>query len=312
MALHPFSQLANYMLLGAVNGIKKDLWAGAKMNEPDYLAAIVTKFPILMNTMWGNVKFGGCYIHQKPYVTTKVGGNICEAGDLLVLCRRTVENETRMNAALFQLKRAKHPYEPVQPDNKKQYDLYTRWPEFSIGRKFNSAMSRDIEPKAVTPGAQYMFINDFGLTFYEYDCIGCCSDCPTLFTHTIPYPVMPNRRDHSFGRFLWCFIHWQTGRPIAPHEDLANDGWSRLIWDLIVRTKYAKISNINVGIQKKHNISRQQGDFFHFMTTDDCISHLPKSYFSMHNEDDARRTQVSDGYDEELEGAISILFIDID
>lgn len=103
MALHPFSTMANYMLLGAVNSIRKDLKAGATMKEPDYLAAIVTKFPPLMNTMWGNAKYGGCYIHQKPYVTT-VAGDTCEAGDLLVLCRKTVDGKTRINAALFQLK----------------------------------------------------------------------------------------------------------------------------------------------------------------------------------------------------------------
>ena len=66
-----FIRLADNMLLGAVNGIKKDLRAGSKIQEPDYLAAIVTKFPLLMNSMWGDVKYGGCYIHQKPYVTTK-------------------------------------------------------------------------------------------------------------------------------------------------------------------------------------------------------------------------------------------------
>lgn len=303
--------MADYMLLGAVNGIKKDLRAGSKMQEPDYLAAIVTRFPLLMNNMWGNVKYGGCYIHQKPYVTTKVGGKTCEAGDLLVLCRKTIGNDVRINAALFQLKRAKNMFRQVAPDNPTQYELYANWPVFSLGRKFNSGMDRDIEPKSVTPGAQYMFINDFDIMFVDYDDSYCFTDYPIVFTHSIPKPVMENRRDLSFGRFLWNFIHWQTGRPIAPFEDLAYDDWSRFIWDLIVNTQYAKISNINVGIQKKHNIDRQQGDFFHFMTTDDCISHLPEDYYAIHDNGDDKVPPKENVNDEEGDGSISILFIDL-
>lgn len=306
-----FSRMADYMLLGAVNGIKKDLRVGSKMQEPDYLAAIVTRFPVLMNNMWGNAKYGGCYIHQKPYVTTKVGSKTCEAGDLLVLCRKTIENEVRINAALFQLKRAKRIFRQIIPDNPTQYELYANWPVFSLGRKFNPAMERDIEPKAVTPGAQYMFVNDLDVMYDDFDDYSCCIDYPTVFTHSIPEPTMENRRDLSFGRFLWNFIHWQTGRPIAPFEELAYDGWSRFIWDLIVNTQSSKISNINVGIRKKHNIDRQQGDLFHFMTTDDCISLLPKDYFAMHENGDEKEPPKEIVNDEGGEGAISILFIDL-
>ena len=264
-----------------------------------------------MNNMWGNAKYGGCYIHQNPYVTTKVGGKTCEAGDLLVLCRKTIENNVRINAALFQLKRAKSIFRQVVPDNPTQFELYATWPVFSLGRKFNSGMERDVEPKAVTPGAQYMFVNDFNVMYEDSDDINYCIDYPPVFTHSIPEPVMENRSDLSFGRFLWEFIHWQTGRPIAPQQDLAKDGWSKFIWDLIVKTHNAKISNINVGIQKKHNISRQQGDFFHFLTTDDCITHLPNSYFDMHENGEDKEPPQESIINEEEDGSISILFIDL-
>ena len=172
-------------------------------------------------------------------------------------------------------------------------------------------MDLDIEPKSVTPGAQYMFVNDLDNMFVDYDDSYCCIDHPIVFTHSIPEPGMENRRDLSFGRFLWNFIHWQTGRPIAPFEDLSYDDWSRFIWDLIVNTQYVKISKINVGILKKHNIDRQQGDFFHFMTTDDCISHLPEVYYSMHDHGDEKKPPKENEVEEGREGAISILFIDL-
>lgn len=312
MALHPFSTMANYMLLGAVNSIRKDLKAGATMKEPDYLAAIVTKFPPLMNTMWGNAKYGGCYIHQKPYVTT-VAGDTCEAGDLLVLCRKTVDGKTRINAALFQLKKPMHLYHSIRPDNKIQLDLYTQWRSFSMGRTFDLAKSLDIQPKAATPGAQYMFINGYPEHYYyDPDFDGCYVGSPVVFAHAIPEPEMYFRGDCSFGRFLWNFIHWQTGRPIAPEKDQANDDWSRFIWELIERTQNAKISNVNVGIQKKHGISRQQGDFFHFMTTDDCINDLPQKYYASREMDGETEPPVTDENNyNESDGAVSILMIDM-
>jgi hypothetical protein len=207
---------------------------------------------------------------------------------------------------------AKRHYRSICPDNQIQYELYTDWPEFSIGRKYDPAETYNIEPKTVTSGAQYLFINvPWGIPA-DYDDFEYCAEYPPLFTHSIPEPFMSNQRVRSFGRFLWNFLHWQTGRPIAPNEELANDDWSRFIWDLIAKTQNAKISNINVGIQKKHGIRRQQGDFFQFMSTDDCICHLPQDYYNMHENSDEGEPPVeekiiNEGYD----GAISILFIDL-
>ena len=312
MEMVDFSQQADFMLQGAVNAIKKDVRPGHKIEEPDYLTAIVTKFPFLMNGTWGKVEYGGCFIHKSPQVTFKKGGR-CEAGDLLVLCRETIDTRVRYNATLFQLKRADdEAYEVKTPKELVQYEFYTEWPEFSIGGKFNSANSCDINPKTVTPGAQYMFINDpdYYLRYHWND--RCCLRHPCIFTHSIPRPAMISRADLSFGRFLWDFIHWQNGRPIDPDKDKKGDAWSHFIWDMIKKTKQVIIRNVNVGITPQDKIAKQQGDFFNFIKTEECVTYLPQSYVDWAaGDNDGGKENLEEDLNEEENGAISILFIDI-
>lgn len=63
-----FIYLANCMLLDAVEAMAYDLgmYPHDELSEPAHTAAIVTKFPSLMNKHWGGAKFAGCYIHQSP------------------------------------------------------------------------------------------------------------------------------------------------------------------------------------------------------------------------------------------------------
>ena len=311
MDLFDFTQQADYMLLGAVNAVKKDIAPGKNIQEQDYLTAIVTKFPLLMNSTWDNVRYGGCFIHKSPLVSFKKGGR-CEAGDLLVLCRETIENDVRFNAALFQLKRVPQENIPcVKPDNMLQYEFYTEWPEFSLGGKFYPALSRNIEPKTVTPGAQYMLINDPDFTVRQPFWGGHYYQHPCVFTHSISRPVMYSSTDLTFGRFLWDFTHWQNGRPISPEEEAAGDEWSRFIWDLIVKTQNVMIRNVNAGLGAGSKQPKQQGDFFDFLTTKDCISYLPKSYLYGLTSDHDGGDNKDDVVNEEDNGAISILFIDL-
>ena len=78
------------------------------MQEPDYTAAIVTDFVNMAqhSRAFARARLGGSYIHQRPKVTFDYNGvpKTCELGDLLVLCRRIVDGESRYNAALMQLK----------------------------------------------------------------------------------------------------------------------------------------------------------------------------------------------------------------
>lgn len=312
MNIVEFSRQANYMLLGATNAVKKDLRPGHTFMEPDYLTAIVTKFPLLMNSTWGNVNFGGCFIHKSPYVSFKKGG-CCEAGDMLVLCRKAEKNGYRYNATLFQLKRLdRDSYRVTKSNELVQYELYTEWPEFSLGSKFNPAQVRNINPKTVTPGAQYMLINAPDGYVRDYWWEEYCLHHPCIFTHTIPESVMQSRADLTFGRFLWDFIHWQNGRPISSEEMAANDEWSHFIWDLIRQTRNVMIQNINVGVHRNNGIAKQQGDFFQLLTTKNSMSYIPQSYIDWANGDnDGGDSSLEEDVNEEVNGAISILFIDL-
>ena len=307
------------MLFGAVNALRNDLLKGKKFDEPAYTAAIATKFPAMMNGAWGDVKFGGCFIHKSPIVTLdNISGPLvresCEAGDLLVLCRDLVDGQTRINAALFQIKKTDCLYDRIKPDNKIQLKLYTEWPSFSFGRNYKSPYY-NIEPKVATPGAQYMFINEevYYSRWYDYYPL---SLQPLLFTHSKSAAVMCSDPDFSFGNFLWEFINWQDGRPISESEQEANDDWSKFIWKLISfsRTKTFKHKNVRI---PKH--IKATGDFFQFMTLSMSETHTDEMFtdwLSLHNDSNAAETFDKNELDEKKlddEGGdkgFAILFID--
>lgn len=291
----------NNALNQAVGQVATIMRAGRSMQEPDYTAAITLCLPAKLEQLFGpKVKVGGCFVHQKPIVHFENQKKGCELGDLLVLCRKVVDGEQRYNSALFQLKMAKSVVET--PDNLIQLKLYTEWPKFTIGPKFDSNKCYDIEPKAVTSGAQYMFVvNPYNHSFYH----------DALFTHSIPEKNMPVDVSYSFGSFLWDFIHWQKGLPFAVEDLAATNAWSKLMWDVIARTNDVIFHRRNIS---NDGIPRQNGDFFQFFTTK-YNSEQRGCYLDYLKTE--KGGDVPNGgdpviFDEKEHGAISILFIDID
>ena len=94
------------------NAIKRSLpdcmnrFPQVKFQEPDYTAGLTIGLPRLLNTArlarYG-LRFGGCFIHQSPYVTYKDGNTTVtrELGDLLVLCRELKDGVELFNAVLL-------------------------------------------------------------------------------------------------------------------------------------------------------------------------------------------------------------------
>ena len=224
-------------MLGAAVSIVAQRVSVPHMQEPDYTAAIVTDFVNMAqhSRAFARARLGGSYIHQRPKVTFDYNGvpKTCELGDLLVLCRRIVDGESRFNAALMQLKMAQGKNYPTITNNGDQVQLYlyTQWPKF----KCANGIEYDIQPKTVTLGAQYMFVNPW--------------DYP-LFTHHIPQRKMPNEDYLSFGRFLYDFVNWQNGRPIVDVNHKDTDSWSQLIWDIIEHNKNAYFRRRNIGVNQ--------------------------------------------------------------
>ena len=104
---YQFISCANHMLLKAAEYTKDELKPSKKFDEPCYTASVVTRFPDLMNANWMGIKFGGCFIHQSPKVKMKDAVHGCEAGDLLVICKKTESSVPLYNATLFQIKNGK-------------------------------------------------------------------------------------------------------------------------------------------------------------------------------------------------------------
>ena len=324
MSKPEFISMANHMLVGAVEAMAYDLgkFPDDELSEPAHTAAIVTKFPTLMNKQWDGAKFAGCYIHQSPYVKMyKVPGrNECETGDLLCICENAVNGTRRINAALFQLKKDKSKKGWVRPDNVKQLRLYNEWPVFSFVQDlhFTGDNHFDINPKTVTQGAQYMFINKRPYPGGFSRRFDCGFGYPVVFTHAVPAPAMENDPDACFGSFLWDFIHWQNGRPVSDSITSANDDWSRLIWELIERSK-KHLFTINKGKSNQFQAQRY-ADTIAFLTKmtsgicDDISSQQDYNHILRLFDDNAgveKDVESSKQLNAEGCDGISILYIDL-
>lgn len=239
---------------------KKNGWT---MQEPDYVAALTTEFPKRIAGLVSGVKYGGCFIHQRPKIsfTSKIDGkqHSCELGDLLVICRKTVDGEERYNAALLQFKRANSKSLKISnPSELFQLEVYTSWPKFSI----KSAPGQfDIQPKTVNLGAQYSLIYESAGQYHS------------MYAH-IPQSSMAFSSDLTLGRFINDLMDWQDGRTINEESSKNDEEWSKLIWTMVDISKAAIFNRMKIGHK---NCPRTEGEFFDFMCDAGSIMLNPKN-----------------------------------
>lgn len=233
---------------------KKKGWV---MQEPDYVAALTTEFPQMVSGLIPGVRFGGCFIHQKPKISFRSSidknKHSCELGDLLVVCRKTVEGKERYNAALLQFKRdSTKLLQITKPSELIQLEVYTSWPVFSVA---NVPGDFDVQPKTVNLGAQYSLIYETAVQYRS------------MYVH-IPQTLMPFSSDLTLGRFINDLIEWQEGRTINEESKMNEEEWSRLIWTLINASKAAVFNRRRIG---NIDAPRTSGDFFDFMREEGFI-----------------------------------------
>lgn len=204
------------------------------LQEPDYNVAMAIELPPLVNAsgILPGVKFGGCFIHQSPKATFAgkyANPSTCELGDLLVVCHNVVDGDDRYNAALIQWKIINSGVETISGTALKQLDLYEHWPVFTL----NCCRCQfDIQPKTVTPGAQY------GLIW---------PNVQTSLYCTIPAMTLKTMDSPSFARFIINMMKWQTGRPfVLGGEKGVRDSWSELIIHLLVMSLSKRFNRRNV------------------------------------------------------------------
>ena len=203
--------------------------------EPDYICELSTFFSKKLCTILKgkfpqlNFNVTGIYCHQKPLVEFEC--KKIELGDILFVYIDHYKNDnTLFNSLLFQAKLSSTYYKDLYNNELNQLKLYEEWPKFVYSRAGSlNGQERDITPKSITDGAQYLLIyNDCGHT-----CMGCAKPSRKLKTYS------------SLGDVISNFLIFKSGRQFY-ERNFTSDEWSNMIWDLLTITKgyYSKRKNI--------------------------------------------------------------------
>ena len=234
----------------------------SRSQEPDYIAALSTKFKKdffnILVAVFPNYDFSilGVYCHQKPIVDINLSKKV-ELGDILfVYADRKLNGERVLNSLLFQVKVSNHPCLRVHHSEMHQLELYRSWPEFTYYRAgCLNGKTRDVLPKAINDGAQYLLIDNNPLTngIYagkEMFPMGCA----------VPDDILCI--NNSLSEELIDLLKFKSGRTfdINPYE--TEDDWSKMIWDLlgIAAFKSSKRNNARIGSFPRSN------EYNHFCT----------------------------------------------
>lgn len=201
--------------------------------EPDYVAALTIRFTrnlyhILQPVFPGNMfSVSGVFCHQKPIVDIGCEKKP-ELGDLLLVY---IDNDCfgkkMYNALLFQAKISDRNRMKVKGNELHQLELYKRWPKFVYHRAglFLNGQTRNICPKTINDGAQYLLIDvnphtnglDGDIDKYPMGC-------------AIPDQLITI--DNKFTREVIDFLKFKAGRTFEDRNSITED-WSQMIWDLL-------------------------------------------------------------------------------
>lgn len=230
--------------------------------EPDYVAALSTNFVRdffnILVAVFPNYDFSvlGIYCHQKPIVDIKLPKKP-ELGDILfVYADRKRKGKMVLNSLLLQAKISSSPLLKIHPSEVHQLELYKKWPEFTYYRAGElNGITRNILPKTINDGAQYLLIDDNPLTNGIFDSkemypMGCA----------IPDDILCI--NDSLSNELIDLLKFKSGRTFDNNPYSTEDGWSKMIWDLlrIVAGKYSKRKNAKIGSFSRNN------EYCHFCT----------------------------------------------
>lgn len=216
--------------------------------EPDYVAALSTRFTESMYHILRavfpamNFSITGAYCHQKPIVDIKMSKKP-ELGDLLlVYVDKDCSGNRMMNSLLLQAKISNSAQKRISSSELHQLELYKRWPEFTYLRagKLNGE-KRNIQPKTINDGAQYLLIDNEPLTngFLEE---------ANMFPMGCAIPDSILKIDDSFSNEIVNFLKFKAGRTVDSEYYATNDDWSKMIWELLFITRAKCTRRKNAGI----------------------------------------------------------------
>jgi hypothetical protein len=184
----------------------------------------------LRDTLPGlTTRVGGVYCHSRPKVSSSVGP--CELGDLLVVRRYRNGDVVDDRALLLQTKtgtKITYPA-PGAGTEYRQYRLYTEWPEFT----YFGGLRRQIRPTRAHDGAQYGFIDV---------CENGCDHCHIVSARP------PGRTGRSLESLLADVIVGSGGRKTTLPPRPGTTGWSRVVCDLLERSRAALYTHARAGV----------------------------------------------------------------
>lgn len=204
-----------------------------KPQEPDYIAALSTKFIKdffnILVTVFPNYEFSvsGVYCHQKPVIDINMNKKP-ELGDILfVYVDRKQNGEKILNSLLLQAKISNTPWLRIQPSERHQLELYKKWPEFTYCRAGAlNGEKRNILPKTINDGAQYLLIDGDPLTNGIVDRNG-------MFPMGCAVPDDVLCINDSLSQELINLLKFKSGRTFDSNPYSTEDDWSKMIWDLL-------------------------------------------------------------------------------
>lgn len=219
----------------------------SKPQEPDYVVALTEKFTgelyRILRVMFPNKKFSvtGVYCHQKPIVDINYGKRPELADLLMVYVDTDCKGQKIFNSLLLQAKISQTQEMKVSSGDLHQLELYKKWPEFEYHRagKLNGE-TRNILPKTITTGAQYLLINNNPATNGlngNKKCVPMRCSLPDDILYT----------DKSFSDEIIDFLAFRTGR-LFDDFSVKSDDWSKMIWDLLEMAKGVCSRRKNLGM----------------------------------------------------------------
>lgn len=224
-------------------------------NEPDFVANVVCNLPPklkdILKTCIPHLKFKvcGCFIHNTPKMEfcKRKKFQSAELGDLLLVYKEESKDGDKLyNALLLQAK--KNDYAKTVDKrfcskvsgNPTQLILYTKWPKFRYTQPASLAsQTRDIYPKTIHNGAQYLLINPYQPVVEFW-----CSTANNKLCAS-----------YSFASQIIRLLEFQSGDAFV-EKPPKKDGWSTMIWDLLQMTCSASFNQKNQFFKK----SRTSGD----------------------------------------------------
>jgi hypothetical protein len=236
---------------------------GTKPQEPGFIASLAIDFSQdlfeILKKLFKGLKFSvsSVFCYQKPIADIKAPTNP-EIGDILfVLINTDLAGNKQLNSLLFQVKMSKKESFTITSNEEHQLTLYTQWPRFTYRRAGKiSGKTRDVSPKSVCKGAQYMLIDKQYLK--------------SLDNYPFKFPIgcaTPNKQvvlNNDLASEIIDFIAHRSGRPFSD-INIQTDVWSRMIWDLIDISKSKMSRRIHSGRQSFNRYKNNEYDGLCFL-----------------------------------------------